>query len=227
MRARDYHLPAMPHWHRVNQGEPRWPVSFVVALVIVLQFTLPAHYSLKSQKWICLVEVLIALALFAWNPGRIKGHKQGRWYIGIALSAVMTFSNIASSVHLIRELLNGSATSPNSLLAAGGSIWLTNIIAFSLWYWEFDRGGPGARAEALDPYPDFLFPQMQSTELAPPHWAPNYFDYLYISFTNASAFSPTDTLPLSRWAKTLMTIQSTTSLVTVGLVIARAVNILK
>jgi uncharacterized membrane protein len=198
-----------------------------VVLVIILQYTLPSHYALKSQNWICLLEVLLAVALFAWNPGRIKGHKQSRWYVGIALSAVMTFSNVASSVHLVRELLNGSATSPNSLLAAGGSIWLTNIIAFSLWYWEFDRGGPGARAEALDPYPDFLFPQMQSPELAPFEWAPNYFDYLYISFTNASAFSPTDTLPLSRWAKALMTIQSTTSLVTVGLVIARAVNILK
>jgi uncharacterized membrane protein len=227
MRARDYHLPEIPHWHKVTAGEPRWPISFVVALVIILQYTLPAHYSLKSQKWICLGEVLLALALFAWNPGRIKGHKQSRWYLGIALSALMTLSNVASSGHLVRELLNGSATSPTSLLAAGGSIWLTNIIAFSLWYWEFDRGGPGARAQALDPYPDFLFPQMESPQLAPADWAPNYFDYLYISFTNASAFSPTDVLPLSRWAKTLMTIQSTTSLVTVGLVIARAVNILK
>lgn len=227
MRARDYHLPALPHWHRTHRGEPRWLVSVVVALVIFLQFNLPPHYSLKHQKWTCLLEIILAVALFALNPGRIHRHKKSRWYLGIALSAVMTFSNVASSVHLIRELLNGTATSPNSLLAAGGSIWLTNIIAFSLWYWEFDRGGPGARAEALDPYPDFLFPQMQSPELAPIDWAPNYFDYLYISFTNASAFSPTDTLPLSRWAKALMTIQSTTSLVTVGLVIARAVNILK
>ena len=188
---------------------------------------MPAHYALKSQKWICLGEVLLALLLFAWNPGRIKGHKQSRWYLGIALSALMTLSNVASSGHLVRELLNGTATSPTALLAAGGAIWLTNIIAFSLWYWEFDRGGPGARAEALDPYPDFLFPQMESPRLAPADWAANYFDYLYISFTNASAFSPTDVLPLSRWAKTLMAIQSTTSLVTVGLVIARAVNILK
>jgi uncharacterized membrane protein len=227
MRARDYHLPSMPHWHQVHKGEPRWPVSFVVVLVIFLQFNLPPYYSLKHQKWTCLLEIILALALFALNPGRIHGHKKSRWYLGIALSAVMTFSNVASSVHLIRELLNGTATSPNSLLAAGGSIWLTNIIAFSLWYWEFDRGGPGARAQALDPYPDFLFPQMQTPEIAPADWSPNYFDYLYISFTNASAFSPTDTLPLSRWAKTLMTIQSTTSLVTVGLVIARAVNILK
>ena len=227
MRARDYHLPEIPHWHKTNQGEPRWPISLVVVLVIVLQYTLPAHYALKSQKWICLGEVLLALLLFAWNPGRIKGHKQSRWYLGIALSALMTLSNVASSGHLVRELLNGTATSPTALLAAGGAIWLTNIIAFSLWYWEFDRGGPGARAEALDPYPDFLFPQMESPRLAPVDWAANYFDYLYISFTNASAFSPTDVLPLSRWAKTLMAIQSTTSLVTVGLVIARAVNILK
>ncbi len=226
MRARDYHLPKSPHWHVTNKGEVRWPVSFVVVAVIALQYSLPKHYSLKHQHWTCLLEALMALALFSWNPGRIKGHQKSRWILGIALSAVMTFSNVASTGHLIRELLNGSATNPTQLLQSGGSIWLTNIIAFSLWYWEFDRGGPGARAQALDPYPDFLFPQMVNPELAPDGWHSNYFDYLYVSFTNASAFSPTDTLPLSRWAKSLMTVQSTTSLITVGLVIARAVNIL-
>ena len=95
-----------------------------------------------------------------------------------------------------------------------------------LWFWEFDRGGPGARAEALVRYPDFLFPQMQDEHMAQVHWHPNFFDYLYMSFTNASAFSPTDVLPLTRWAKMLMLVQSVTSLLTVGLVVARAVNIL-
>jgi uncharacterized membrane protein len=100
------------------------------------------------------------------------------------------------------------------------------MVVFSLWYWEFDRGGPGARAEALDPYPDFLFPQMTNPEFSPMDWSPTYFDYLFTSYTNASAFSPTDVMPLTRWAKMLMMVQSATSLVTVGLVIARAVNIL-
>ena len=100
------------------------------------------------------------------------------------------------------------------------------MVVFSLWYWEFDRGGPGSRAEALDPYPDFLFPQMTDPQYSPTDLKPTYFDYLFTSYTNASAFSPTDVMPLTRWAKMLMMIQSATSLVTVGLVIARAVNIL-
>jgi uncharacterized membrane protein len=109
----------------------------------------------------------------------------------------------------------------------GGAIWLTNIIVFALWYWEFDRGGPVARANGDRMYPDFLFAQMTSPQLAPPDWEPAFSDYLYLSFTNAAAFSPTDVLPLSRWAKMGMTAQAIVSVVTVALVVARAVNILK
>jgi uncharacterized membrane protein len=109
----------------------------------------------------------------------------------------------------------------------GAAIWLTNVIVFALWYWEFDRGGPVARALARKPLPDFQFVQMQSPELAHPDWEPAFMDYLYLSFTNATAFSPTDVLPLSRWAKATMLLQSAISLVTVALVIARAVNVLK
>ncbi len=98
---------------------------------------------------------------------------------------------------------------------------------FGLWYWEFDRGGPVARAAGTRPYPDFLFPQMTTPELAPPDWEPAFVDYLYVSFTNALAFSPTDTMPMTRWAKLTMLVQSVVSVVTVVLVIARAVNILK
>ena len=102
------------------------------------------------------------------------------------------------------------------------------MIVFGLWYWEFDRGGPVARARADKPYPDFLFPQMSSpAELTPPDWEPEFVDYLYMSFTNATAFSPTDVMPLSRWAKLTMLAQSLVSIVTVALVVARAVNILK
>ena len=226
-RPSEYHLPELPHWHRPHHGEPRWPVTFVTVIVITLQFLLPKHLSLKSQPYISIVEAVIAFALFAINPGRIKAHRSQRWILGIALTAVMTISNIASAVRLIQALIDGTVKNANSLLAFGGSIWLTNIVVFSLWYWEFDRGGPGARAQALDPYPDFLFPQMTSREYAAENWNPTYFDYLYISFTNASAFSPTDVMPLTRWAKMLMMVQSATSLITVGLVIARAVNILK
>ena len=227
MRARDYHLPSLPHWHRPHGGEQRWPVSFVVAIVIALQFLLPKSLSLKVQPIICIVEAILAIALFALNPGRISAHRSGRWGLGVALTGVMTVSNISSAVQLVQNLINGNVKSANQLLWFGGSIWLTNIVVFGLWYWEFDRGGPGARAQALNPYPDFLFPQMTDQRYAPEHWNPSFFDYLYTSFTNASAFSPTDVLPLTRWAKALMMVQSATSLITVGLVIARAVNILR
>jgi uncharacterized membrane protein len=201
-------------------------VTFVVAVVIVLQYLLPHSLSLKSQPVICLLEGFLAFTIFALSPGRIVRHKRSTWWTSIALTGVMTTSNIASAVHLLQKLIDGSIKSPASLLAFGGSIWLTNMVVFSLWYWEFDRGGPGARAEAIDPYPDFLFPQMTDAQFAPVDWKPTYFDYLFTSYTNASAFSPTDVMPLTRWAKALMMVQSATSLVTVGLVIARAVNIL-
>ncbi len=113
------------------------------------------------------------------------------------------------------------------LLTSGAAIYLTNIIAFGLWFWEIDRGGPFARARATSPHPDFLFPQMSSPDVAHPDWEPRFVDYLYVSFTNAVAFSPTDTMPLTRRAKALMALQSLVALSTIGLVIARAVNVLK
>ena len=129
---------------------------------------------------------------------------------------------------LIVGLVRGTeGQTAGPLLLTGGAIWLTNVIVFALWYWELDRGGPAARAVAPRPHPDFLFAQMQSPELAPDDWEPQFADYLYLSFTNATAFSPTDVLPLSRWAKLTMMLHSLISLATVALVIARAVNILK
>jgi hypothetical protein len=112
-------------------------------------------------------------------------------------------------------------------LASAGAIYLTNVIAFGIWYWELDSGGPLARAAATRPYPDFLFPQMTQHHLASKNWEPRFGDYLYVSFTNATAFSPTDTMPMPRWAKALMSVQSAIALSTTALVIARAVNILK
>ena len=105
-------------------------------------------------------------------------------------------------------------------------IWITNVLVFGLWYWELDRGGPVARLEAHRRQPDFLFPQMTAPDATTPDWTPTFLDYLYTSFTNATAFSPTDTMPLTAWAKLLMMVQSLASLLTVSLVISRAVNIL-
>jgi uncharacterized membrane protein len=100
------------------------------------------------------------------------------------------------------------------------------VIVFGLWFWELDRGGPGRRAEGVERNPDFLFPQMTSPDFAPADWRPGFFDYLYVALTNAAAFSPTDTMPMTLMAKALMSTQSLVSLLTVVVVAARAVNIL-
>lgn len=215
------------HWHLPHDGEHLFPVSLISLIVIILQYLLPNDLSLSWQHFICIFESLILLSLFIFSPKRLHKHHSLTRKLSIGLTTVMTFSNTASASKLIHHLITSQITTSSELLASGGSIWLTNIVIFSLWYWDLDRGGPGARAEARESHPDFIFPQMSDPDYAPRNWHPNFFDYLYVSFTNASAFSPTDVLPLTRWAKMLMLIQSTTSLLTVGLVIARAVNILK
>lgn len=195
-------------------------------IVIFLQYALPDELAMGIQHPICITEAALALLLLALSPQRINKHHMPTRILGLGLTTIMTISNTASAGLLIRFLINGDDKDPKHLLLSGASIWLTNIIIFSLWFWDLDRGGPGARAEAKNQYPDFIFPQMSDPGYAPEHWHPNFFDYLYTSFTNASAFSPTDVMPLTRWAKMLMMIQSLTSLLTVGLVVARAVNIL-
>jgi uncharacterized membrane protein len=162
------------------------------------------------------------------NPRHINRESRVLRMLGLTLAALLSVANAYSVARLILGLVQGTeGNAPGQLLATGGVIWLTNVIAFALWYWEFDRGGPVARANAIRPYPDFLFAQMTSPNLAPPRWEPAFSDYLYLSFTNATAFSPTDVMPLSRWAKMAMTAQASVSILTVVLVVARAVNILK
>jgi hypothetical protein len=129
---------------------------------------------------------------------------------------------------LVHHLLRGKVPSSfaHDLILAGIVLWVTNVLLFGLWYWELDGGGPLQRASGKDAAPDFLFPQMADPRTAQDGWRPSLIDYLYVSFTNATAFSPTDTMPLTPIAKLLMTVQSIASLITVGLVFARAVNIL-
>jgi uncharacterized membrane protein len=147
--------------------------------------------------------------------------------LGIALAATVGLATAWSVVSLVVGLVDGRfGNDAAALLSTGASILLTNIIAFTLLFWEFDRGGPAARAAGREEHPDFLFAQMQAPDMADPDWEPTFVDYLYLAFTNSTAFSPTDTLPLSRWAKMAMLFESLVSLVTVALVVARAVNVL-
>jgi uncharacterized membrane protein len=140
---------------------------------------------------------------------------------------VMTFGTMGGLAILLKDILGGDAVFTSSvLLGRGASLWVTNVIVFSLWYWEIDRGGPAERA-AMSGLPISLaFPEDAMSEFAPQGWMPRYPDYLYLAFTNATAFSPTDTLPVRTWAKMTMMVQSVVSLLTAILVVARAINLL-
>lgn len=218
----------IPAWRSVTQGEPRWPVSLGVLAAIAMQIALPDHLA-PHPRWVLpALEFILLVGLVAANPRRIERRSGPLRAASAVLIALISMANAWSAARLVVGLVRGTEhQSAPHLLTSGSAIWLTNVIVFCLWYWELDRGGPVARALALRPHPDFLFPQMTSPELAPAHWEPAFVDYLYLSFTNATAFSPTDVLPLSAWAKLTMMVQSGVSLATVALVIARAVNILQ
>lgn len=143
----------------------------------------------------------------------------------LALFAVVSLVNALQLIAVIASLVGGNQTSGSQLLLEAGAVWGTNVITFGLWYWAFDRGGPVRRLEPDPPLPDFQFPQMENPQLAEPGWHPRLIDYLYVSFTNSIAFSPTDAMPLTRWAKLLMLSESGISALTVLLVAARAINI--
>ena len=217
-----------PAWRRVTVGEPRLPVSLAVLAAIAIEFVLPSRVANHPRAVLAGVAAALLVGIVAANPRRINKPERRLRAASLVLIGVLSAANMASAARLITDLVNGEGIrDPAQLLLTGAAIWLTNIIVFSLWYWEFDRGGPAARANATQPYPDFLFPQMTSPDLAPPEWEPVFLDYLYMSFTNAMAFSPTDVIPMTRWAKLTMLAQSVVSVVTLVLVIARAVNILK
>ena len=222
--------PGLPAWRRRTEGELRWPVTITTALAIGLQVAVPDKLVLVSPSWILPVaQGALLIVLVMANPHRIDRQSTAMRSLSLVLGGLLTLANVWSVARLAIGITQGNiGRNPGQLLITGGVIWLTNVIVFGLWYWEFDRGGPVARALNIgNRYPDFQFPQMVSPpEMVAANWEPAYFDYLYLAFTNASAFSPTDVMPTSRWAKVAMTVQSIISIVTVALVVSRAVNIL-
>ncbi|MGW4461915.1 hypothetical protein [Micromonospora sp. NPDC004704] len=218
----------VPAWRRRHPGEHRWPVTLVIAAAIVLQLVTPPQLAFSPRWLLPAVEGTLLLVLLVVNPFRMNRESAAVRVLELALVAVATMAVIWSAGRLIVLLVADAAPEdPATILLSGAAIWLTNVIVFALWYWELDRGGPAARANVRRPYPDLLFPQMTAADLAPHDWRPVFLDYLYVAFTNSTAFSPTDTLPLSRWAKTAMMLQSAVSLLVVALIIARAVNIVQ
>jgi uncharacterized membrane protein len=214
-------------WGIASKSEHRWPASLAVVVAIVLQVVLPETVirGLGPRWFIPAFEGALLLALIVTNPGQINRESSLLRAMSLTLIGIITVANIIALGELVSALLNHTPAGGRSLVFSSVPIWLTNVIVFGLWYWELDRGGVAARLRENHRRPDFLFPQM-STPGSGPNWTPDFLDYLYTSFTNATAFSPTDTMPLTAWSKLLMMVQSMASLLTVALVVSRAVNIL-
>ena len=174
-----------------------------------------------------LVEGILLVALIIGDPGAIDRRSRLLRALSIALVAILVVSALGATARLIDVLISGGheTNSASELLQAGSIVWVANIIAFALLYWELDGGGAAARAHHSRSEVDFAFPQQMNPELAPAHWRPQFVDYLYLAFTNATAFSPTDAMPIARWAKLAMMVLSVSSIAILGLVIARAVNV--
>jgi uncharacterized membrane protein len=196
-------------------------------MAIALQLLLPARLTVGPTWLLPALEGALLIGLSFASPRELEHEHRVRRGVALGMTALVSFANIWSLYELIHFLLHHNVGSNGrQLLFAGVLIWLTNFLIFGLWYWELDRGGPGKRASGHDEAPDFLFPQMTDDTIEPIDWRPQFVDYAYVSLTNAAAFSPTDTMPLTPMAKMVMGIQSIVSLVTIGLIVSRAVNIL-
>jgi hypothetical protein len=210
-------------------GESRWPPA--AALVVYIGFTIAVRLWLPGQSAVRLpwlvpsLEAALLVALVVGNPARLA--KRTRWAHRIAIGIVLLLvaGALRATELLVYDLIKGHGVSQSAtkLLASGALVWLGNNLAFGMLYWLMDGGGPVARARNPTPV-DFAFTQQMNPELAPPGWRPVFLDYLHLGFTNATAFSPTDVMPLSLRSKYVMLVQSTVAIALFGLVVARAVN---
>jgi uncharacterized membrane protein len=208
------------------ESEPFWPAQATVLAAIALQFSLPSRLTVGPFWLVPALEAALLVGMFFATPRELEFEHPRRRRAALALTAFVTAANVYSLAALSKFLLHHHISSGDQLILSGVVIWLTNFLIFGLWYWELDRGGPGKRVSGRDLAPDFLFPQMSDDNIEPRDWRPKFIDYLYVSLTNATAFSPTDTMPLTAMAKSVMGVQSLVSLVTIGLIVSRAVNIL-
>ena len=209
--------------------ESHWAPAAAVVVAMLLHVGLPGALVIGPGWVVPVLEAALLIPLVLTRPHRSVDQSVRRRRLALTLTALLTVANGVALVLLVHDLVRTgpSAVGGRSLVLAALSIWLTNVVAFALWYWELDAGGPAARSGQLPRRDaDFLFPQGATPEAAAPGWRPLFVDYLYVSFTNSTAFSPTDTMPLSRIAKALMMVQSAAALLVVVLVAGRAVNIL-
>jgi hypothetical protein len=210
-----------------------WPAALCVLGAIALQVRLPDKLTIGPNWLLPALEGALLIGLAATTPwGRADEEHPARRRIAIGLIAFVNIANAVDLYLLAHELLHKHIANGRALILSGIAIWLTNVLIFALWYWQLDRGGPANRARHPDPttpegHPDFVFPEMDGGRpYNPGDWMPEFIDYLVLAFTTATAFSPTDAMPNSRPAKALMAIQGLISLITLGLIISRAINIL-
>jgi hypothetical protein len=213
-----------------ERGEHWWPVALAIAVVAGLHVILPARYRIQPG-WVVPAALLVPLAvLIAGDPGRIDRQKTWLRILMGFLIAFITLANLLAAGRLVVDILTNNklyANNAGGLLAAGGVIWATNVIAFALWYWDLDRGGAAARAHSPGRPPAFIFPEMQNPGYVSTAWVPRFIDYLFLAFWTATAVSPTDTVAVKPWAKLLMMLEAAGSIALAALVIARAINILR
>src|ERR1700757_1696927 len=212
-----------------ERGEPWWPVALAVIVAAGLHVALPARYPVQPA-WVIPVLLLgLLVVLIVSDPGRIDRQKPWLRIVTGVVIAVITLANLLAAARLVVEILTNNklfAAHPGGLLAAGGVVWASNVIAFGLWYWDLDRGGAASRAHHPDRNPAFVFPEMQHSAYVPATWVPRFVDYLSLAFWTATAISPTDISAIKPWAKLLMMLEAGCSIVLAALVIARAINVL-
>jgi uncharacterized membrane protein len=215
---------------RIFSGERRLPLTLAVTLLVAmtLPFLSPEKLSL-GPKWLLVILLGIFLvAKLVAGPVLVKRRATVLRAMAIGVIVVLVVKDSWSTGTLLVDLIKGGpeTNNPTGLLLTGGAVWVANNIVFAMLYWELDSGGPIERARRTVRYPDLAFPGQLTPDIVPPGWKPVFIDYLYLGFTNALAFSPTDVMPLAHWAKLTMALQSFISVAILSLVVARAVNIL-
>jgi uncharacterized membrane protein len=211
------------------KGERRWPASLAIVVLIAIPFLLPKQVFPRGLWVTAPVEIALLVALLIADPGHIDRRSQLLRGLSIALTLLLAAFAAVATVLLVVELVDGAPDLRNAstLLRAGALVWIDVNLTFALLYWELDGRGAAERLHEWREFPDLAFPEHLNPQVAPPGWRPIFVDYFYLGFTNATAFSPTDVMPLARWAKLMMVVQAMMSIVILALVIANAVNLLQ
>jgi hypothetical protein len=212
-----------------HRGEPRWAMAGTVLAAAGLHATLPDDVKFIGQLWIYpFVVGVLLLVLVVGDPGRIDRTDMWLRVVTGLLIAFITVVNAVSVNYLVRLILLDAdkPLGPVGLLSAGVAIWIINILAFGLWFWDLDQGGAAERAAGTTRLPALLFPEMSNPEVVRDGWAPTLPDYLHMSWGTATSLGPSDVSAIKLWSKAMMTFEAGVSLLLGVLIITRAIGLL-